>query len=147
TSVGVLMNPVIALIARGPRALAAARQADLDALAADELIELNRIAQDIVREAQALSLATLSAAQRKEAHRSAGATSMGAVLATQAGISRREAHQRVRLAEKLEVAAVTREALSRPGMSHHKAQILTDALDALPAGLTHGEKTTVERAL
>lgn len=141
------MHRVFSQIESGPQALDAALACDLTELTADELVRLNRLAQDLVRKATALGLAAMAEASRAEAHRAAGEISMAALVAREAGVSRREAAQQVRLAQQLETAPVLREALGRDGMSADKARVVTDALQGLPADLTTDERRAVESDL
>ncbi|SKB07926.1 HNH endonuclease [Aeromicrobium choanae] len=138
------MHRVFSQIESGPLALDAALACDLSELTADELVRLNRLAQDLVRKATALGLAAMAEASRAEAHKNAGELSMTALVAKEAGVSRREAAQQVRLAQQLDAAPVLRESLGRAGMSTDKARIVSDALQDLPADLTAEERRAVE---
>ncbi len=141
------MSTLLAQIMPGPQVLAGARACDLDAMTPGELAEATSVVQAVLREAQALNLALLAAADRKNAHKATGAPSLTALVAQEAGVSRKEAAQQVRLATRLETAPVLRAAIAQPGMSASKARIVTGALDGLPADLSRADRDRVEADL
>ncbi|HPU12307.1 MAG TPA: DUF222 domain-containing protein [Aeromicrobium sp.] len=142
-----MSNLVVELISAGPNALAKALACDLTSLEPAQVVEATRVAQAIRRNADALVCALLTEGERQEAHRATGEISMTSLVAREAGISRREAGQQVRLARQLQQAPVLRDSLSRPGMSTDKAKLVTDALEKLPADLSAAERHEVERDL
>src|SRR5690606_7735916 len=99
------------------------------------------------REAAALRLALLAAANRVNAHKSTGAASLTALVANQAGVTRGEAAKQIRLATQLETAPQVKKALAKPGMSTQKASIVTNALEDLPSDLTGAQRDHIETDL
>ncbi len=141
------MKSLLANIVTGPQALDAALACDVDALSPDELVQVTQLTTEIARKADALRLRALAAADRKNAHRATDAPSLTALVAREAGVSRKEAAQQVRLATRLESAPVLRAAIAEPGMSAAKARIITSALDDLPADVTAAQRALVESDL
>lgn len=141
------MQSMFSRVAAGPQVLAEALTHDFDALSPDELVQWNRLATEIVRTAQALALKALAAADRKNAHRSTGATDLKALVANQAGVTRVEAGKQIRLAHQLGSAPQVNAALAKPGMSTQKASIVTEALENLPPDLDRAQRDRVEHDL
>lgn len=141
------MNDVIAAISAGPAALAESLACDLSTLTAAEIVEATQLAQTIRRGADALISALVAEGARQDAHTVTGQLSMTALVAQEAGISRRQAAQQVRLATQLETAPQLKKAMNRPGMSPEKARIVADSLAALPADLTAAQRSEVEADL
>nr|WP_307189224.1 HNH endonuclease signature motif containing protein [Massilia sp. UBA6681] len=100
--------------------------------------------QSLRRQADALNLALLAAADAKNAHRTTGDADMTALVANGAGITRREATKQIKLATRIETAPQVKKALAKPGMSTAKAAIVTGALDDLPSDLTAAQRDQVE---
>lgn len=135
---------VVGGLRSGQRFLADARSRDLSALSPEQLAAEVAAVQAMRREADALHLALVAAADRTDAHRATDAASLTALVATESGVTRREAAREIRLANRIEAAPRVREALAEPGMSTTKAAIVTDALDTLPTGLTVEQRDLVE---
>ncbi|MFO6452729.1 MULTISPECIES: DUF222 domain-containing protein [unclassified Aeromicrobium] len=135
---------VVGGLRSGQRFLADARSRDLSALSPEQIAAEVTAVQAMRREADALHLALVAAADRTDAHRATDAASLTALVATESGVTRREAAKEIRLANRLEAAPRVREALAEPGMSTAKAAIVTDALDTLPTGLTVEQRDLVE---
>jgi len=138
---------VVAGLVSGQRFLADARARDLDTLTPDQLAAEAAAVQALRREVDALNLALLAVADRKDAHRVTDAASLTALVAAEAGVTRSEAAKQVRLASRLESAPRVKEAIARPGMSAVKAAIVTDALHTLPPDVTAGQRDLVEADL
>ncbi|GAA3531427.1 hypothetical protein AFL01nite_17440 [Aeromicrobium flavum] len=138
---------VIGGLRSGQRFLAEARSRDLSVLTPEQLTEEAAAVQAIRREADALNLALLAEAGRQKAHRVTDASDLTALVADGSGVTRREAAQQIRLANRVEDAPQVKKALAKPGMSTRKAAIVTDALEELPAGLTRGQRDQVEADL
>ncbi|MBD1270216.1 DUF222 domain-containing protein [Aeromicrobium tamlense] len=135
---------VVGGLRSGQRFLADARSRDLSALSSEQLAAEVAAVQALRREADALHLALVAAADRSDAHRATDAASLTALVATESGVTRRDAAKEIRLAHRIEAAPRVREALAEPGMSTTKAAIVTDALDTLPTGLTVEQRDLVE---
>lgn len=138
---------VVGGLQSGRRFLADARARDLNALSPEQLAAEAAAVLALRREADALHLALLAAADRKDAHTTTGAPSMVAMVATEGGVTRGEASKQLRLANRLEQAPRVKDALARPGMSTQKAAIVTDALETLPPDLSHDQRDLVEADL
>lgn len=136
---------VVGGLRSGQRFLADARSRDLSALTPEQVAAEVAAVQALRREADALHLALVAAADRADAHRATDAASLTALVATESGVTRREAAREIRLAHRIEAAPRVREALAEPGMSTTKAAIVTDALDTLPTNLTTAQRDLVEQ--
>ena len=138
---------VIGGLRSGQRFLADARIRDLNSLSPEQLAAEARAVQSLEREAAALKMALIAAADRQKAHQTTDAVDMTALVAQGAGITRREASQQIKLANRIETAPQVKRALGKPGMSTEKAATVTNALDDLPADLTREQKDQVEAEL
>ncbi|MGH3456731.1 DUF222 domain-containing protein [Aeromicrobium sp.] len=103
--------------------------------------------QSVIRAAQALLLDATAAADAANTARGQGASSTAAWVAQTSGLSRRDAAREVKLAQDLQTAPATREALSLPGMSSEKARVITRAMGDLPRGLDDHGRALVEKDL
>ncbi|WP_286929496.1 MULTISPECIES: HNH endonuclease signature motif containing protein [Aeromicrobium] len=135
---------VVSGLRSGQRFLADARSRDLGSLGPEQLAAEVAAVQALRREADALNLALVAAADQKDAHRATDAPSLTALVAMESGVTRRDAAREIRLANRIEAAPRVKEAMAKPGMSTAKAAIVTDALDTLPTGLTIEQRDTVE---
>ncbi|WP_292040470.1 HNH endonuclease signature motif containing protein [Massilia sp. UBA6681] len=135
---------VIGGLRSGQRFLASALTRDLGSLSPEQLAAEAAAVQSLRRQADALNLALLAAADAKNAHRTTGDADMTALVANGAGITRREATKQIKLATRIETAPQVKKALAKPGMSTAKAAIVTGALDDLPSDLTAAQRDQVE---
>ncbi|MFS0887157.1 DUF222 domain-containing protein [Aeromicrobium sp. 179-A 4D2 NHS] len=138
---------VIGGLQSGQRFLADARARDLASLSPADLASEAAAVQALRREADALHMALLAEANRQQAHKTTDAVDMTGFIAREAGVTRREAAQQVRLAERIEAAPRVKDALAKPGMSTQKAAIVTRALADLPSDLTREQRDRVEADL
>ncbi len=136
---------VVGGLRSGQQFLADARSRDLGSLNPDEVAAEVAAVQALEREATALKLALLAVADRTNAHRATDAPNLTALVATGAGVTRRDAAKEIRLAHRIEAAPRVKDAMAKPGMSTAKAAIVTDALDTLPHGLTSQQRDVVEQ--
>lgn len=124
------------------------RSVDLAGLAAADVASTLAAVQEISRIAQAITLDLAAAADAGDVARSQGAASTQAWLAQTSGISHRDAFRDLKLAKDLQtVAPQTRQAMSLPGMSASKAQVITGAMVKLPRDLDDAQRAVVEADL
>lgn len=141
------MDISIARVRQIPAVLAAAVNADLESLTPVELIELHRSLAETQRYLDLFKAQLTTTAARKEAHRVTGAASMNALVAQEAGVSRKQANHQVRLAEQIDTSPVLREQMVKPGMSTAKAAIIARAVDELPSDVDPAGRARVEEHL
>src|SRR4051812_14605735 len=124
------------------------RAVEVAGLAAADIARTLAAVQEVSRIAQAITLDLAAAADAGDVARSQGAASTQAWLAQTGGISHRDAFRDLKLAKDLQsVAPQTRQAMSLPGMSIDKAQVITGAMAKLPRQLDDSQRTTVEADL
>lgn len=123
------------------------RTADVDSLSAADLLHVRTSLSVMRRDLDILDHKIVAAAARKDAHTSAGATSMISLISATSGVTKRQAAQTIKLAEKLEDSPVLASHMAKPGMSPVKAHMITDALDRLPADITSGQRAQIEKQL
>lgn len=123
------------------------KTADVDSLSADELVQVRTLVSAIRRDLEVFDHKIVAAAARRDAHASAGATSMVSLISATSGVTRRQAAQTIKLAKTLDESAVLTKQMTKPGMSPVKAHMITDALDRLPADITNSQRAQIEKQL
>lgn len=124
--------------------VARARAAGLDGV---DLAQVVTATQAVIRTAQAVLMDATAAAHDTDVARGQGAASTQSWIAQTAGVSHRDAARDVKLAQELQNAPATRQAMDRPGMSPEKARVITGAMDKLPQRLDDSDRATIEADL
>lgn len=118
-----------------------------DALSVEELLHIRSALSVIRRDLDVLDHKIVAVSTRKDAHRSAGATSMASLISAASGVTRRQATQTIKLAQRIDESPVLATQMDKPGMSPVKAHMITDALDTLPADIAADHKQQIEKEL
>ncbi|MEJ7832768.1 MAG: DUF222 domain-containing protein [Nocardioides sp.] len=128
-------HPISAAVARMRTEIGGVAEQPAWSLGAEEtratVVELTRLAAQVAE----LELRVVAHAEQIKVGEESGATSTANWLAHQTRLTRREAHARVRLAHSLGAHDAVRADLANGVVLPEQAQVITEALDALPGDL------------